>query len=265
MEPFRILVVAAEEHIAEPLQRELAERGDGREAEVRVVVPALAETSFQQAAGDVDEGLERAREQLEESLEEVRHSDAGRGEGLVGDADPLLAIDDALYDFPADEILIVTHPEDRARWLEDDLFERAAQRFEQPIRHFVVENGSVRAAEESGAGLRESEQREVEPESRNLPRFTARDLAGIVVAVVGTIVLIVIASSNPDETASGFDTDALHTILAGLFALINIAHVVGLVLFESVGYRGLPQRFFANLSLYGTPAAIVVSLLLLLA
>jgi hypothetical protein len=84
----------------------------------------------------------------------------------------------------------------------------------------------------------------------------------MVFAVVGTGILIVIAAANPDETASGFDTDAIHTLIAGLFALINIAHVVGIVLFESVGYRGFGQRFFADLSLYGTAAAIVVSLAL---
>ena len=264
MEPFRVLVVAAEEHVGEPLQQELSDRADGREAEVRVVVPALTESAFQHAAGAVDEGLERAQTQLDQSLAEVGESRAADGEGLVGDADPILAIDDALYDFAADEILIVTHPKNQTRWMEDDLFERASQRFRQPIRHFVVEKGAVRAVEESGAGLSQSSQAEVEPESRNLPRFTARDLAGIAVAVVGTLILIVIASSNPDETGSGFDFDALHTIIAGLFALINIAHVVGLVLFESVGYRGLPQRLFADLSLYGTPAAIALSLLLLL-
>jgi hypothetical protein len=44
-------------------------------------------------------------------------------------------------------------------------------------------------------------------------------------------------------------------------SLVNIAHVVGLLLFESVGYRGLWERFFARLSLIGTPAAIIVSLL----
>ena len=90
------------------------------------------------------------------------------------------------------------------------------------------------------------------------------DVAGLVFAIVGTLVLIVIAAANPDETASGFDVDALHTIIAGAFALINIAHIVGLLLFESVGYRGFVQKFFAGLSLYGTAAAIAVSLLLLL-
>jgi hypothetical protein len=44
--------------------------------------------------------------------------------------------------------------------------------------------------------------------------------------------------------------------------LINLAHVVALVLFSAIRYRGLPERFFANLSLFGTPVAIVAALLL---
>ncbi len=263
MEPFRILVVAADEHISEPLRRELDQRAGDRQSEVRVVVPALARTPFEQAAGAVDEGIAHAREHLDESLE--RMHDAGvEGEGRVGDSDPMLAIDDALYGFPADEIVIVTHPEDEGRWMEDDLFERASERFEPPIHHYVHRDGRVEETESSGAGVEASDEPAVDLESRNLPRFTVRDIAGIVVAIVGSIILVVIASANPDETGSGFDVDALQTLIAGLFALINIAHIVALVLFESVGYRGLPQRLFANLSLYGTPAAIVVSLLLLL-
>jgi hypothetical protein len=263
MESFRILVVAADEHISEPVRREVAERAGDRHAEVRVVAPALARTPFEQAAGAVDEGIEHARHQLDESRAALRETGLD-GEGQIGDADPILAIEDALFEFPADEILIVTHPAGEARWMEDDLFERARHRFEPPIRHFVVDDGAVRAEGESGRGIDPGQEEEVDTESRNLPRFSLRDIAGIVVAIVGTIVLIVIASANPDETGSGFDFDAIHTIIAGLFALINIAHIVGLVLFESVGYRGFVQKAFAGLSLYGTPAAIAISLLLLL-
>jgi hypothetical protein len=50
-------------------------------------------------------------------------------------------------------------------------------------------------------------------------------------------------------------------IISGGAALINVAHVVGLTLFESVHYRGGSQRLFAWLLLYGSPAAIVASLL----
>ena len=45
-------------------------------------------------------------------------------------------------------------------------------------------------------------------------------------------------------------------------ALANIAHVVGLFLFQSVGYRGLAAKGFAWLSLVGTPVAIILSLLI---
>jgi hypothetical protein len=44
--------------------------------------------------------------------------------------------------------------------------------------------------------------------------------------------------------------------------LVNVAHVVGLTLFQAGPYRGFWRDFFARLSLYGTPIAIVVCLLL---
>lgn len=41
-------------------------------------------------------------------------------------------------------------------------------------------------------------------------------------------------------------------------------HVVGLFLFESVRYDGIFSRFFARLSLIGTPIAVVISAVLVL-
>ena len=158
-QPFKVLVVAAEEHIGEPVRRELEERAPaGQETELRVVVPALADSPFQHAAGDVDEGLARAQRQLETSLAEVSGNGV-RAAGQVGDADPIRAIEDALYDFPADEIVVVTHDTDAARWLEDDLYEHAKRRFEPPITHFVVTNGRVEVAGRAGAGVEPSGRR----------------------------------------------------------------------------------------------------------
>jgi hypothetical protein len=51
-------------------------------------------------------------------------------------------------------------------------------------------------------------------------------------------------------------------VIAGIAALVNLAHVVGLVLFQSLRYRGFWERSFAWMSLIGTPIAIVISLLL---
>ncbi len=99
---------------------------------------------------------------------------------------------------------------------------------------------------------------------RNLPPFDRRDLAGLIVAIVGTIVLVVLAAACGDvEEGSGSDPSCGAKIaIAGGVALINAAHIVGLFLFESGGYRGFFARAFAILSLVVTPVAIVVSLLL---
>jgi hypothetical protein len=45
--------------------------------------------------------------------------------GRIGDDDPVQALGDALAEFPAVEVLVVTSAD--THWLEDDLFERARQ------------------------------------------------------------------------------------------------------------------------------------------
>jgi GABA permease len=59
--------------------------------------------------------------------------------GQVGDDDPLQAIEDALRSFPADEIVLSTHPPGRSNWLERGLVEHARERFEVPLAHVVVD------------------------------------------------------------------------------------------------------------------------------
>jgi hypothetical protein len=58
-------------------------------------------------------------------------------DGQVGDADPLRAIADALTGFPADELVIATHPRELSNWLELGLIERA-RAFGLPIVHVMV-------------------------------------------------------------------------------------------------------------------------------
>ena len=99
---------------------------------------------------------------------------------------------------------------------------------------------------------------------RNLPPLSLRDGAGVAVAIVGTIVLgIIAASCGHVEEGSGSSPSCGAVIgIALAVGLINAAHVVGLFLFESVGYHGFFARMFATLSLVLTPLAIVVTLLL---
>ena len=64
---------------------------------------------------------------------------ASRRLASSGDADPLQAIADALRFFPADAIVVATHPPGRSNWLARDLVARARRRFDLPIVHIVVE------------------------------------------------------------------------------------------------------------------------------
>jgi len=264
---FRLLVVVAEPIAGPQLRDQIERRAEGRDAAVRVVSPALTDSRLKHAMGDVDDAIADAGQRLEESLEEVRSAGVDAS-GSVGDSDPLLAIEDALEEFRADEILILTHEEGRGRWLEDDMFERARRKFEPPITHVVVEHdGSdsdrVADVERAPRGVEEPPEREVVGRSRNLPPYSLRDLAGIAVALVGTAILIVLAASCGGQGHEGFDDAgcAARILIAGGALLINLAHVVGLVLFQSLRYRGPGERFFALLSLWGTPIAVIVSLL----
>ena len=71
--------------------------------------------------------------------------------GEIGDGDPLQALEDALRTFPADEIVISTHPVGRSHWLERGVVETARARFDVPITH-VIGGGAPFAAAEWGGG-----------------------------------------------------------------------------------------------------------------
>ncbi|MGH2985415.1 MAG: hypothetical protein ACRDLO_01860 [Solirubrobacterales bacterium] len=264
---FRLLVVAAEEISGGALRDAVSEHVEGRETAVRLIAPALTESGLEHAMGDVDDALAAARERLEHSAAELGRAGI-EAEAAVGDADLRLAIQDALQTFDADEILIVAH-RDGGPYLERRGIEEAEREFEPPITELFVERHeggepTVAEVEHIGPGRRRADPGEREPESRNLPPFSPRDLIGIVVAIVGTIVLVVIAASGSDDLsgAGGLSSQSVQILIAGGMGLVNLAHVVGLTLFQTVSYRGLGPDFFARLSLYGTPIAIVISLLL---
>lgn len=269
----RVIVVAAAA-VGEDVVGRLREALDGSPAELFVVAPALTESAFEHAMGSVDDAIVEARERLDESIETLRSS-ALEVEGVVGDSDPLLAIEDALRLRRAEKIVVVTNAGD-PHWLEEDLFSRARQRFEPPLVHLAIETDGVEQrvtdVESAGHGAEPPPDIEVETQSGNMPRFSARDLLGIAVAVIGSLAAILIAAGCSDgqelqrttpEAGQGSDGSCVAAyVVAGVSALVNVAHVVGLVLFESTGYRGGWSRFFAWLSLVGTPLAIVATIAL---
>jgi hypothetical protein len=135
MESRRILVVANETVASETLHELIGREAAG--TEVLVVAPAL---TSRVAFWSSDDGRARslAEERLVVCLASLR-SVGIDGAGFVGDANPLLAIEDALCEFTADEIVIATHPEGRSNWLARDVVARARSRFAPPIHHVVVD------------------------------------------------------------------------------------------------------------------------------
>jgi hypothetical protein len=97
--------------------------------------------------------------------------------------------------------------------------------------------------------------------SQNMPPLSRMDMLGIAVAALGSAALIMIAViSAGGEHGHYSGVTIARTLIATGVLLINMAHVVGILFFESVDYHGPFQRFFARLSLFGTVGAIVVSL-----
>jgi len=142
---FRLLVVANETVGGEALIDEIRRRCQGRDCEILVVTPALAASRASHWASDIDEAMELARQRMELSLIAIRELGL-RATGEIGDSDPTVAIEDALRLFPADEILISTHPPERSRWLEHGVVDHAREHIDLPVTHVIVDLVADRAA-----------------------------------------------------------------------------------------------------------------------
>jgi nucleotide-binding universal stress UspA family protein len=100
------------------------------DAEVLVVAPAL-NSRLRHWLSDEDAARRRAGKRAAALVARMERNGV-RAEGRVGDADPLLAIADALSIFPADEIVIAAQP-GRSTRLADELVARARDRFAIPV------------------------------------------------------------------------------------------------------------------------------------
>ena len=84
--------------------------------ELRVVVPVVRQSRLQwltNADDQVREEAEGAAARLGRALP------SKETQSTAGDSDPLLAVQDALREFAADEVVVVTRPDEEASWLEE--------------------------------------------------------------------------------------------------------------------------------------------------
>jgi hypothetical protein len=265
----RLLAIVTEDPLGPEPLREIHPGGShdqGNEVDLRVVVPAVEATAFRHTLGDIDEPRQEAETRLGRVLEELRTKGI-EAAGEVGDPDPIQAAQDALLKAPADEIVIFQHEQEQARWFEEGLLEKAEAGLEPPLRVVVLHSDRggeehVARIETSGPGTRDpAEGHEIG--SAYLPGLSRADFAGVVAGIFGTVVAAILAGAVTADNSEVSGRAAVAILIAIGIALVNVAHVVGLMLMESVRYRGGFAKLFRYLSLIGTPLAVVVIFLLL--
>ncbi len=266
----RLLAIVTDDPLGPESLREIRAGNGGGPSEgivLRVVVPAVEANAFQHTLGDIDEPKKKAEARLGRVLEELS-ANGIEAAGEVGDPDPIQAAQDALLKMPSDEVVIFEHERARARWFEDGLLEKAEAGLDPPLRMVVLHDdqdgapGHVVDVEIAGPGTRDPTE-EQDIGSAYLPGLSRTDFAGMVAGVLGTIVAAILAAAVTIDNGEVTGRAAAAILIAIAVALVNMAHVVGLTLMESVRYRGGFNKFFRYLALIGTPAAVIAILALL--
>lgn len=109
----------------------------GEDAEILVVAPASGISRLDWLTNADGNARADAATRADEVAEAAPSDDV---ESQVGDSDPVKAIEDALRSFPADEVIVVTLPDEDAGWLEKGSAETALAQFSLPVTHLVVDN-----------------------------------------------------------------------------------------------------------------------------
>ena len=116
-----VLVISSSERPVAALRAALGDDID----ELRVVVPAVHQSRLQWLTNADDDARERADDAASSIAEALPSQET---EASAGDSDPLLAVEDALREFAADEVVVVTRPDEEATWLEEGNTQAIARR-----------------------------------------------------------------------------------------------------------------------------------------
>ena len=116
-----VLVISSSEWPVDELRAALGDDID----ELRVVVPAVHQSRLQWLTNADDDARERAEDAASSIAEALPSQET---DASAGDSDPLLAAEDALRDFDAYVVVVVTRPDEEATWLEEGSSEAIARR-----------------------------------------------------------------------------------------------------------------------------------------
>lgn len=133
----RVLVLTSEAISAEQLRGALQTDIRPQDAEVMVVVPALQDSALRFWLSDADDAIARAHEISQTTAAKLGEAGVAASAD-TGESDPFEAITDALTTFPADRIVLLTHPESERRYRENIDVGEVEERFGLPVDHATV-------------------------------------------------------------------------------------------------------------------------------
>jgi hypothetical protein len=131
----KLLVLTPEPVDADLLRATLGDEVEG--AEVLVVSPATNRSKLAFWVSDPDEAIAEADAAQEETVERLEEQGVDAA-GDTGESEPAVALEDALAAFPADRIVVFSHPEGDRDYREDEGLAEAEDRFGIPITHAVI-------------------------------------------------------------------------------------------------------------------------------
>ena len=129
----KLLVVTPEPVDAKLLRATLGE--DVRGAEVLVISPATNRSKVAFWVSDSDEAIAEAETAQEETVERLEEEGIDAA-GDTGESEPDVAIQDALATFPADRIVVFSHPD--LDYREDHALDDLEDRVGVPVTHAEI-------------------------------------------------------------------------------------------------------------------------------
>jgi hypothetical protein len=89
---------------------------------------------------------ESAQQRVDATLAKLREADIP-GEGMLGDQDPMVAVQEAWDPKRMDEVLVSTLAAQHSRWIRSDLPQRIARYIDCPVRHLETSEPREREAQ----------------------------------------------------------------------------------------------------------------------
>jgi hypothetical protein len=123
--PARVLIVANRTAATPALIEAVRERAGQGPATFTLLVPSTAH-GLHQLVDPEDHGISEAEQTMELAIPLLEEAAGSSVEGMIGDPEPLAAIQDAINIHGFEELIISTLPQRVSKWLKLDLPSKAA-------------------------------------------------------------------------------------------------------------------------------------------